>query len=74
MVYNTTTFHDNEDEGQSQEQTLGHEDPIVRGQHHDGHFQHPPNLSNSDMKTQMWEGVQHLQNRMQGMEDMQGRV
>ncbi|KOM29681.1 hypothetical protein LR48_Vigan743s001400 [Vigna angularis] len=37
-------------------------------------MQPPPPLSNANMITQMWEGVQDLRNRMQGMEQMQVRV
>ncbi|KAG2371032.1 uncharacterized protein HKW66_Vig0212060 [Vigna angularis] len=36
--------------------------------------QPPPPLSNANMITQMWEGVQDLRHRMQGMEQMQVRV
>ena len=37
-------------------------------------MQPPPEYSNPNMMNQIWEGVQDLQQRMQGMEQMQGRV
>ncbi|WVY92080.1 hypothetical protein V8G54_037594 [Vigna mungo] len=43
-------------------------------QHDDNPVQPPPDLSNPNMMTQIWEGVQDLQHRMQGMEQMQGQV
>ncbi|KOM29905.1 hypothetical protein LR48_Vigan831s002300 [Vigna angularis] len=36
--------------------------------------QPPPPLYNANMITQMWEGVQDLRHRMQGMEQMEVRV
>ncbi|KOM56757.1 hypothetical protein LR48_Vigan10g264900 [Vigna angularis] len=42
--------------------------------HHDNLVHPPPPLSNPNMMTQMLKGVQDLQHRMQGMEQMQVRV
>ncbi|WVZ16965.1 hypothetical protein V8G54_009947 [Vigna mungo] len=43
-------------------------------QQHHNPVQPPPEYSNPNMMNQIWEGVQDLQQRMQGMEQMQGRV
>ncbi|WVZ23377.1 hypothetical protein V8G54_001921 [Vigna mungo] len=42
--------------------------------HHENPVQPPPYLSNPNMMTQMSKGVQDLQQRMQGMEQMQVRI
>ncbi|WVZ06608.1 hypothetical protein V8G54_019954 [Vigna mungo] len=53
---------------------VGDDEEEEQPQHDDNPVQPPPDLSNSNMMTQIWEGVQDLQHRMQGMEQMQGRV
>ncbi|KOM48383.1 hypothetical protein LR48_Vigan07g208700 [Vigna angularis] len=42
--------------------------------HHEYPVQPPPPPANPNIITQMWQGVQDLQHRMQGMEQMQVRV
>ncbi|KOM56754.1 hypothetical protein LR48_Vigan10g264600 [Vigna angularis] len=53
---------------------VGDDEEEDQPNHHDNPVQPPPPLSNPNMMTQMWEGVQDLQHRMQGMEQMQVRV
>ncbi|KOM34897.1 hypothetical protein LR48_Vigan02g104700 [Vigna angularis] len=50
------------------------DEEVEQPDHQDNLVQPPPPLSNPNMMTQMWEGVQDLQHRMQGMEQMQVRV
>lgn len=47
----------NEDEGQPQDQSPEHDDPVEGSRDLGDHFEHPPHPSNLDMMTQMWEGV-----------------
>ncbi|KOM57921.1 hypothetical protein LR48_Vigan11g095400 [Vigna angularis] len=43
---------------------IGDDEDKEQPQHHDNPVQPPPHLSNPNMMTQMWEGVQDLQHRM----------
>ncbi|KOM28424.1 hypothetical protein LR48_Vigan543s001200 [Vigna angularis] len=52
------------DDDEEEDQSHPHQNPM----------QPPPPLSNANMITQMWDGVQDLRHRMQGMEQMQVRV
>ncbi|KAG2400087.1 uncharacterized protein HKW66_Vig0100590 [Vigna angularis] len=53
---------------------VGDDEEEEQPQHDANPVQPPPDQSNPNMITQIWEGVQDLQHRMQGMEQMQGRV
>ena len=43
-----------------------HDDPVLETNHFDGNLEEPPLHPNFEMLHQMWDGVQDLQNRMQG--------
>ncbi|WVY89989.1 hypothetical protein V8G54_035503 [Vigna mungo] len=53
---------------------VGNDEDEDQAHHHENHVQPPPHLSNPNMMTQMWEGVQDLQHKMQGMKQMQVQI
>ncbi|KOM39609.1 hypothetical protein LR48_Vigan03g299100 [Vigna angularis] len=64
IVYVNGAWQHNLDDDEEEDQPHPHQNPL----------QPPPPLSNANMINQMWEGVQDLRHRMQGMEQMQVRV
>ncbi|KOM42055.1 hypothetical protein LR48_Vigan04g225300 [Vigna angularis] len=64
IVYVNGAWQHDLDDDEEEDQPHPHQNPV----------QPPPALSNANMITQMWEGVQDLRHRMQGMEQMQVRV
>ncbi|BAT99379.1 hypothetical protein VIGAN_10080400 [Vigna angularis var. angularis] len=64
IVYVNGAWQHDLDDDEEEDQPHPHQNPV----------QPPPPLSNANMINQMWEGVQDLRHRMQGMEQMQVRV
>ncbi|KOM41690.1 hypothetical protein LR48_Vigan04g188800 [Vigna angularis] len=53
---------------------VGDDEDEEQPHHHENPVQPPLQLSNPNMMTQIWEGVQDLQHRMDDMEQMQVQV
>jgi len=64
----------NDDEVQGQPQNPLHDEHGIQPDHSIGNHEEPPFQLHSHMLNRVWDGVQDLQNRMQGMEDLQGCV